>query len=266
MSLAGISPPPFTAIDLGTVSLRLYALCLTVAMIVGVVWGRRRYLARAPGDPESLDKTIFAIVISLLVGSRLAYVIGNWTDFIDSPIDALFPWQGGLAIYGGIALASIVGIWCARRYGLDPAGGFDSAAAVLPAASAIGRFGNYFNQEVYGLPTDLPWALEVEPASRIEGFEQFDTFHPTFAYESIADLIVLGMVLWIDRRYRPRNGSLFLVYLIGYGGFRFLIELIRIDTTIRIFGLSRNAYASLAAVLIGTVGLFFWRRPWQRRP
>jgi len=238
----------------------MYALLLTVAAVAAVVWGRRRYLARAGGDPEVVDRTAFAVAVAILVGSRFAYVTGNWGQFSQDPMTALFSWRGGLAIYGGIALAAVVGVWLARRYGLSTSDGFDAAAAVLPAASAIGRFGNYFNQEVYGLPTELPWALHVEPQYRMSGYARFETFHPTFLYEVLADLLVLGVVLWVDRHRSLRRGSLFLVYLIGYGGFRFLIELIRIDTTVRIFGLSRNAYGSLAAVLIGAIGLWLFNR------
>jgi prolipoprotein diacylglyceryl transferase len=135
-----------------------------------------------------------------------------------------------------------------------------AVAPALPLAQAIGRWGNYFNQELYGRPTDVPWALEVEERFRRPGYEAFSTFHPTFLYESLWNLSLVGVLLWIDRRATLKRGSLIFVYLIGYGVGRGWIEALRIDTVERYLGLSRNNWIALLIIVVGAVGLWWWER------
>jgi prolipoprotein diacylglyceryl transferase len=135
----------------------------------------------------------------------------------------------------------------------------DSLAPALPLAQATGRWGNYFNQELFGTPSELPWAVEIAPQFRPEEYQGFETFHPTFLYESVWNVALALSIIWLDRRYPFLRGRLIGIYFIGYGLMRFLLELMRTDTTFRFLGLSRNGWVSIAAILIGGAVLA-WRR------
>ena len=172
----------------------------------------------------------------------------------------LFIWEGGLALYGGLTLGILTGLWVARRRGLPVLRALDAAIPAIPLAQAFGRWGNYFNQELFGTPTTLPWALEVDPEHRPERYASSATFHPTFLYESLYNLAVVAVLIRVGATRRLRPGSLSLLYLVLYGAGRFLLELLRTDTTFRLFGLSRNAYVSLAVVVGGSVWLFLRER------
>ena len=149
-------------------------------------------------------------------------------------------------------------IWVMRREGASIPDVADSVAPAIPLAQAIGRWGNYFNQELYGRPTDLPWAVEID--NPVQEYLDFSTFHPTFLYESLLNLIVVGIILWVEKKFEPARGSLFLVYLTLYGVVRFLMELLRTDTTYRLAGLSRNGWISLLVAIGGTVGYVVMQR------
>jgi prolipoprotein diacylglyceryl transferase len=127
----------------------------------------------------------------------------------------------------------------------------DSLAPALPLAQAFGRWGNYFNQELFGTPTDLPWGVEIEPRFRPEAYPDAETFHPTFLYESLWNLLLCALIIWLDKRVPALRGRLIGVYLVGYAMMRFLLELIRTDTTFRLIGISRNGWVSLGAVALG---------------
>jgi prolipoprotein diacylglyceryl transferase len=269
--IANIPPPPFrgedgmTTIDLGPVSIAMYGLLIAVGAYLGLVLLARRYGAMG-GDAELAERTALLAIAAAIVGSRIGYIIPRWEQFLADPITIPQIWRGGLAFFGGVALAVPVAWWYAHRKGGDVPAMIDAAAPALPLGHAIGRWGNYFNQELYGRPTDLPWALEVEPHRRVAGFRDVETFHPTFLYESLWNLALVGVLLWIDRRRNAdgerllRRGSLGFLYLIGYGIGRFWTELLRIDTAERYFGLSRNNWIALLVVLIGVAGLIWWER------
>jgi len=223
---------------------------------------RRRY-AEKGGDPELADSVALKSVAFGFLGARLGYVLPRLDYFLANPLDILAIWEGGLALFGGLTLGALAVLWFLRRAGGDLPAFFDAAAPAVPFAQAIGRWGNYFNQELYGTPTDLPWGLRVDPERRVERFAQFDTFHPTFLYESLWNLGLGTALLWLDRRGVLPRGALGLVYAIGYAVMRFLLELIRTDTTFRFLGLSRNAWVSLAVIVAASVGLALWSR---RRP
>jgi prolipoprotein diacylglyceryl transferase len=172
-------------------------------------------------------------------------------------------WQGGLALYGGLTVGILTGLWVARRRGLPVLRALDAAIPAIPLAQAFGRWGNYFNQELFGTPTTVPWALEVDPEHRPDRYADFATFHPTFLYESIYNVAVVVILLRVSATRRLRPGSLSLLYLVLYGAGRFVLELLRTDTTFRLLGLSRNAWISLALVLGGS--LWLWLRE-RRRP
>jgi prolipoprotein diacylglyceryl transferase len=191
-----------------------------------------------------------------VVGARLYHVMTDWRRFTDDPLKAFAIWQGGLGIWGAVALGSLGAVWVARRRGLPLGPLADACAPAIPLAQAFGRLGNWFNQELFGKPTTVWWALKIDPAHRPPGFEQYATFHPTFLYEALWCLILCGALIFVGKRWgsRLRPGSLFWLYVAGYTFVRFFIERIRIDFASRLFGLRINEWVSalvfLAAVAI----------------
>jgi prolipoprotein diacylglyceryl transferase len=231
--------------------------------VLAAFWLANRRWVAAGGKPGELERPGIWAVAAGFIGGRLGYVVTHTGDFRDRWWEVFYIWKGGLALYGGLTLGILTGIWAARRYRLPVLRALDAAIPAIPLAQAFGRWGNYFNQELFGTPTTLPWALEVEPEFRPEQYRQFETFHPTFLYESLYNLLVAGILIWVGARRRLRPGSLALLYLVLYGAGRFLLELLRTDTTYRLFGLSRNAYVSLAVVAGGSLWLYLRER---RRP
>jgi prolipoprotein diacylglyceryl transferase len=258
--LASIPPPPTNGVRVGPLFFHLYGLVIAVGILFAVSLARRRWQALGR-DPAELERPMFWAVVFGFLGGRLGYVITHTGDFRGRWLHVLAIWEGGLALYGGLTLGILAGILVARRQGLPVLLALDAAIPGIPLAQAFGRWGNYFNQELFGTPTTLPWALEVEPDHRPERYADFATFHPTFLYESLYNLLVVGVLLWLSRRRALRTGSIVLAYLALYGLGRFFLELLRTDTTYRLFGLSRNAYVSLAVV----VGASTWLWLRQRR-
>ncbi|MTV27771.1 prolipoprotein diacylglyceryl transferase [Nitriliruptoraceae bacterium ZYF776] len=259
--VATIPPPPINGFELGPLDVRLYGVLIALGAYLALRLTVKRYAALG-GDTDVAERILLWTLGAGFLGARIGYVIPRVGDFVDSPLSIFAIWEGGLALFGGIFLGTAVAILLARRWGADVPALATAAAPAVPLAQAIGRWGNYFNQELYGRPTDVPWALEVEPAFRRQGFEQFSTFHPTFLYESLWNATLVGVLLWLDRRGTLKRGSLFLVYLIGYGVGRGWIESLRVDTVERYLGLSRNNWLAIAIVLAGSLALWWW----QRRP
>jgi prolipoprotein diacylglyceryl transferase len=257
--LASIPPPPFGGLQLGPLDVRMYGLLIAIGAFFALQLMVKRY-ERFGGDPEIAEKAALLALLFGFLGARIGYVIPRYDRFLDDPLSILAIWEGGLVLFGGLAGGSAAAILYTRHKGGSVPAMADAAAPALPLAQAIGRWGNYFNQELYGRPTDLPWALEVEPPFRRPGYEQFATFHPTFLYESLWNLGLVGVLLWLDRRGTLRRGSLMFVYLIGYGVGRAWIEALRIDTFERYLGLSRNNWIAIAIVLVGIAGLIWWER------
>ena len=178
-----------------------------------------------------------------LVSTHLSRFEGEWWKVIAI-------WEGGLALFGGLTVGTLTAVYLIRRRGGNAWKLIDAAAVGIPAAQAIGRWGNYFNQELFGTPSTLPWAVEIAPGRRPAEFAEFETFHPTFLYESLWNaLFVIPALLWIERRFKLPTGGLFMVYAALYGVGRFALELIRTDTSFRLLGLSRNGWVSLAVVI-----------------
>lgn len=259
MELAVIPSPDFNAIAVGPVTVRLYALCLTIGGAAAVYVGYRKYLSRGDRRAHLIKRGALLIAAAGVLGARFAFVSTNWSDFASRPWAIFFLWEGGLAIFGGIVLGAVVAAWYVRRHRGRYADAADAAALALPIGQAIGRWGNYFNQELYGRPLDRRWAVAIDPGHRVPGYEGYDTFHPTFLYESLWNVGLLALLVWLDRNGRVPRGALFGVYLIGYGIGRFLTELLRIDTTFRLAGLSRNAWVALGAIVVGVVVVFVRR-------
>ena len=248
--LASIPSPPENSFPLGPLDVHAYGILIAIGVAVAFSVARRRYEARG-GDPELIDRVMLWSVVLGFFGARMAYVFGGWRveQYADRPWAILFIWEGGLALFGGLTLGALTALYLLHRWQGDIPAFADSAAVAVPLAQAIGRWGNYFNQELFGTPSDLPWAVEIDPQFRPPEYADAATFHPTFLYESIYNLLVVGVLLWIERRRDLRRGSLIGVYLILYGIGRFLLELIRTDTEFRLLGLSRNGWVSLLVSL-----------------
>ena len=260
---ASIPSPPGNTFSIGPLEIHFYGLLIATGAMLAAVLTRRRYVARG-GSLEVADGAAFWALLFGFLGARLAYVSTHLDRFDGRPWAILFIWEGGLALFGGLTGGALAVLWYLRRHGGDIGAYADSVAPALPLAQAIGRWGNYFNQELYGTPSDLPWAVEIDPENRVAPYQEFATFHPTFLYESIYNLCLVGLLLYIDRKQvLKRKGSLFFVYGIGYGLGRFLLELIRTDTTFRFLGLSRNGYVSLLVLVAGSVLLYLYE---QRAP
>ena len=259
LSLATIPAPSSNTIEIGPLTIHYYGIAIALGVLLAITVLRRRYAALG-GDVDLADRTALWAVGLGFVGARLAYVTPRVGDFLERPLSVFAVWEGGLALFGGLLFGTLGAIWYLRRNGVAVAPFADAAAPGIPLAQALGRWGNYFNQELYGTPTDLPWALEVDPDRRVAPYESFETFHPTFLYESLYNLALSGVIVWLGRRGKLRQGSLILVYAVGYGLGRFLIELLRTDTTWRFLGLSRNNWVSLAVCLAGAAALWWWQR------
>lgn len=243
--LAVIPPPPGDRLQAGPLTVHYYGIAIALGALVGVTLLRRRYAARG-GDPDLADRTaVWGVAIGLL-GARLAYVSTHLARFVDRPLAVIAIWEGGLAFFGGLTFGIAMVLWYLRRNDGSVTDWLDAAAPALPLAQAIGRWGNYFNEELYGTPSGLPWALRVthEP----------HTVHPTFLYESLLNLVLAAVIVLIDRTRDLKRGSLPFVYLAGYGVIRFGMELLRTDTAWRLWGISRNGYVALLIVLIGVAG------------
>lgn len=252
--LATIPPPPDNAIELGPLTIHFYGILIAVGVLVAILLTRRRYAARG-GNPDLVDTVALWGVIAALVGARLGWVATNLDRVLDRPWSLFAIWEGGLAFFGGLLLGTIVALIVVRRAHGDVPRFVDAAAPAVPLAQAIGRWGNYFNQELFGTPTDLPWALELEQGGQI-----VDTVHPAFLYESLANLLLVVVLLWLSRRALLRPGGLIFVYAIGYGLIRTLNEQIRVDSNWEPLGMAINAWWAVGIMLVGIVGLVWWQR------
>jgi len=225
-------PSPSNAIwYLGPVPIRGYALAIILGIIVAIWLAERRWVARGGRSGDISDLAVWGIPFGL-VGGRLYHVLTDSSLYFGegrNPIEALYIWRGGLGIWGAIALGALGIILGARRKGIRLLPVLDAIAPTVLVAQAIGRFGNWFNQELFGRPTDLPWALEIDPEHRPAGYFQDDTFHPTFLYECLWNLGAFGFVVWADRRFRLGHGRVAALYVMAYTLGRGWIEMLRID-------------------------------------
>lgn len=248
--IGSIPSPSSNQIDLGPLSLNFYGLCIGIGVLMAVWIGQRRWAARG-GDPEDVASVATWAVPAGLIGARAYHVITDWRSFEDW----LKVWEGGLGIPGGLIAGIGVGVWAARRRGMDLAEAVDALIPGIPVAQAIGRLGNWFNQEIVGGPSDLPWAVEIDPEHRPVEFADQATFHPAFLYEATWNLALAGFLVWIDRRGKLRRGMILPLYVLGYGIGRFLVESIRTDPATHVLGIRVNHWMSGAAVVLSIVAL-----------
>ncbi|WP_336159177.1 prolipoprotein diacylglyceryl transferase [Amycolatopsis sp. VC5-11] len=269
--LATIPSPDQGVWHLGPIPIRAYALCIIAGIIVAIWWGERRWEARGGTKGTVLDIAVFAVPFGL-VGGRLYHVITDPELYFTegkNPWNAFAIWDGGLGIWGAVALGAVGALIACRRRGIPLPAMADAIAPGIIVAQAIGRLGNYFNQELYGAHTDLPWGLEI--------YQRFDPatgapdalggvatghiplpespVHPTFLYELIWNLLIALLVVWADRKFKLGHGRAFALYVAGYTVGRGLIELMRTDTANHILGLRVNVWTSIL-LFIGAMAYF----------
>lgn len=262
--LGSIPSPSSNEISLGPLSLRAYGLAIAAGVLAAVWLARRRWGQRG-GDPEDVVAIALWAVPAGLIGARLYHVITDWRQYFpDDPLGAFAIWKGGLGIPGGIAAGVAVGLWVAHRRGVRLSVALDVVAPALPLAQAIGRLGNWFNQELFGGPTSLPWGLEIDPANRPAAYLDVATFHPTFLYEALWNLGLMWLLIAIDRRRVLRPGNVFALYVGGYFLGRLWVEALRVDPASLILGVRVNIWMSIVA--IAAVVVVFAVRGLRRRP
>jgi prolipoprotein diacylglyceryl transferase len=261
--LASFPSPSRSVWDLGPIPIRAYALCIIVGIIAAIWIGERRWVERGGRRGTVSDVAVWAVIFGL-VGGRLYHVITDNELYFRAgrdPWRAFYVWEGGLGVWGAIALGG-VGAWigCHRR-GIKLPPFADAVAPGIAVAQGLGRWGNYFNQELFGRPTNLPWAVRIDP-DRPSTVPGATTYHPTFLYESLWDLGLAGVLIWADRRFRLGRGRVFALYVMGYTAGRVWIEMLRIDTANHILGLRLNVWTSIVVFAGGLV--YFLLHPGPR--
>ena len=259
--LASIPSPSSGELDVGPLVLHAYGFMLLLAILAATGLTGLRW-TRAGGEWDLVFRVAMWGVAGGIVGARLYHLATSWSEVPDEWWGPFAIWKGGLGIWGAITGGVLVGAVVVRRAGESVYRFMDAAAPGILLAQAIGRVGNYFNQELFGRPTDLPWALEIDPANRPGEFLQAETFHPTFLYELLWNLLGVAVLLLVARRFRIRPPGLFALYVAWYTLGRFFIELLRVDEAHEIFGVRLNAWVS-AVVFVLALAAFLWA---QRRP
>lgn len=265
--LAYIPSPPQGVWQLGPIPLRAYALCIILGIVVAIWWGERRWQERGGQQGTVLDVAMFAVPFGL-VGGRLYHVATDWQKYFGAggnPIEALYIWQGGLGIWGAVFLGG-VGAWIGCRVYRIPLPAFgDAIAPPILLAQAIGRLGNWFNQELYGRETTVPWGLEIyprfdangdpDPMNGVSNDVVEKIVHPTFLYELLWNVLIVVLLVQIDKRWRIGHGRLFALYVAGYSFGRFCVELMRDDEATMIAGIRVNSFTS-ALVFLAAIAYF----------
>lgn len=262
--VASIPSPSISYFDIGPLRIHIYALCIITGIVVAVLWTNRRLTKRGAEPWVVIDIALLAVPLAI-VCARIYHVLTHWDFYFGegaNPLSALYIWEGGIAIYGAL-IGGAVGAWLGCRWtGIRFWTFADALAPGLLLAQAIGRFGNWFNQELYGLPTDVPWGLEIDypnPAWPI-GLPEGTLFHPTFLYEVVWNILGVVFLVWAGRQFRLQWGRLFGLYLVWYSAGRIVWESIRIDPSEIFLGIRTNVWAAILGVVIGLVIFFVQKR------
>lgn len=268
MELALIPSPSVSVIELGPLTIHFYALCIIAGIMLAVWWGERRFVALG-GAPGVVTDVAYWAVPAGIIGGRLYHLATSWNSE-RTFFDAIAIWRGGLGIWGAISLGALGAFLRYRVLAKKDQGAqvplpsfahfMDALAPGIVLAQAIGRWGNWFNIELFGRPTSLPWGLEVPLTKRPSGYESFTTFHPTFLYESLWCVAIALLLVWASRHSlanpKFRSGGIFLLYVAGYSFGRFWIEGLRIDQSEEIFGLRFNIWVSVLVFIFAALGVF----------
>jgi len=263
---AYLPSPPIDSFHIGPLDIHFYALGYIIGITLAILITRRRWRALG-GDPDVVNDIALWVVPAGIIGGRIYFDITTPNDIPHVWYGVFAVWTGGLGIWGGVALATVVGAWRLRRLGISVGPFANAIAPALLVAQAVGRIGNYFNKELFGKPTTLPWGLEIPYPYRVTGGIppqdlHFATFQPTFLYELIWDLALAAFLVWLGHHAKIKPWGLFALYVAGYSAFRIFEESVRIDSSEHFFGLRLNMYIAI----IGTVGGLIWFVFAQRRP
>ena len=262
-----IPSPSLSSFSVGPLTIHFYALCIITGIAAAIWIGRKRY-ANLGGNPDDVSEVAIWAVPFGIIGGRIYHVITSPSQYFGSngnPIDALRIWEGGLGIWGAISLGAVGAYLYFRTHktSLNFRQLLDSLAPGVIVAQAIGRIGNYFNQEVFGKPTELPWGLEIDSVNRPNGFESYSTFHPTFLYELLWCLVVAVLLIKLPgflKKITARQGDVFALYVFGYTAGRVWIETLRIDEANLILGLRLNIWVSLIVLITASAYLIASKR------
>jgi prolipoprotein diacylglyceryl transferase len=261
-ALAFIPSPGANGVHVGPLFVHAYGLAYVFAILAAISITTRRWEANG-GSAALVRECALWGVPAGIVGGRIYFDITSSNLVPPHWWGPLAVWDGGLGIWGGIALGTLAGVLVLRRRGADVGAFLDAAAPGLLVAQAIGRVGNYFNQELFGGPTTLPWGLKIDVAHRPARYLAYATFHPTFLYEMIWNLLLAATLVWLGRRRSSRAPGLFALYVAGYSAFRIFEESIRVDPAHHLLGLRLNLYVAAVLMLAGLAG---FARIQRRRP
>jgi prolipoprotein diacylglyceryl transferase len=251
--LSYIPSPPASGIHIGPLFVHFYGLMYVIGIALAVLITQRRVRASG-GDPSIVADVALWAVPAGIIGGRIYFDITTPAQISPHTWWGVFAvWNGGLGIWGGIAGGALAGIWRLRRHGVPFAPFADAVAPALLVAQAVGRIGNYFNQELFGKPTKLPWALVIDPVHRPAGYAAYRTFHPTFLYELIFDLALAAALVWLGHHTKVKPPGLFALYVTGYSAFRIFEESLRIDYSVHFLGLRLNTFVASALTIIGVI-------------
>jgi len=250
-----IPSPSDNGFHVGAVFVHYYGLMYVIGITLAILITQRRW-RRMGGEPGLVGDVALWAVPAGIIGGRIYFDITT-PKYIPHHWYGIFAvWDGGLGIWGGIALGAAVGIWRVRRHGADAGLFADAVAPALLVAQAIGRIGNYFNKELFGGPTSLPWGLYIPPSYRPAGYLGHQTFQPTFLYELIFDLALAAALVWLGHHRGIKAPGLFALYVTGYSAFRIFEEALRVDPSEHFLGLRLNMYVAIAGTIAG--GAWFW--------
>ncbi len=253
-----IPSPASNGLHLGPFFFHAYGIAYVFAVAAAILITRRR-----SGDPELVNEVALWGFPAGLIGGRIYFLITTPSQIPPHWWGPFAIWKGGLGIWGGIACGTLAGLWVLRRRGANIPAFMDAAAPALLVAQSIGRIGNYFNQELFGKPSTLPWALKIDLAHRPPGYEQYATFQPTFLYEIIWNLSLAGFLVWLGHTRRVKAPGLFALYVAGYSGFRMFEETLRIDYSNHILGLRLNFFVAAVLCVSGLVWFVAIQRGWR---
>jgi prolipoprotein diacylglyceryl transferase len=262
---ASIPSPSSNGFYVGPLFLHFYGLCYVVGITGSIIVARKLWRAKG-GDPDLVYTVAMWGVPFGILGGRLYHDVTSWNEVPHNWWGWLAVWQGGLGIWGGIAGGVAGGLIPLRRDRVDIPAFMDSSAPGILVAQAVGRVGNYFNQELFGGPTKLPWALQISPAHRPAGYAGYATFQPTFLYELLFDLALAALLVWLTYHRRIRPPGIFALYVTGYSAFRIFEELLRVDPAHHILGERLNFWVALLLTIAGLVWFAYTQRAARAAP
>lgn len=266
---SSIPSPSISFFEIGPVKIHFYALCILAGIAFAIWLADKRLVARGAKPGVALDIAMWTVPIGI-IGARIFHVLTHPGDYFYAgadPAAMIRIWEGGIAIYGGLMGGAVGAWWGSRRAGIRFTAFADAVAPGILAAQALGRWGNYFNQELFGSPTTLPWGLEISAGNPAipAGTPAGTLFHPTFLYESIWAVIGVAALLWLDRRFELRRGRLFGLYLAFYSVGRIFTESLRLDPSEVLLGLRTNIWSALFGIAVG-MAIFLLQKSSTKRP